>query len=377
MRYRLKEDQRSYVKNLYAKVEEKLSAECDRMEDIIPYIPANGLYTDMGAQSINWWTNGFWAGILWQLYHATQQIKYKRTAIRIEHRLEDAFSNFDQLDHDVGFLWLHTSVANHRMTGDMEARRKGLLAASVLVSRFNLKGGFLRAWNPPAACSMIIDCLMNLPILYWASEQTKDPRYSMIAGQHIDSALKYLIRPDGSCNHIAEMDALTGEFIDNPGGQGYEKGSSWSRGQAWAIYGMALAYGYNNKEEYLDAAKKVAHYFIANAAMTDYVSLIDFRSPAEPVYYDTTATACAACGLLELANHVKEYEKDLYIQSAFRMLEGMEHSFLDLNLSRDGILLHGSARYHRESDREVPIIYGDYFLLELLLRFQDKDFLIW
>ena len=224
---------------------------------------------------------------------------------------------------------------------------------------------------------MIIDCLMNLPLLYWASEQEGDPRFSMIAKQHTKTALKYLLRPDGSCNHIVELDAYTGEFIDNPGGQGYEKGSSWSRGQAWAVYGMALAYRYTREEEYLDAAKRAAHYFISNAALTGYVSLIDFRAPAEPVYYDTTATACAACGLLELSEYVNVYEKELYVQSAFRMLEGMAERFTDFDTAEDGILLYGSAKYHRENDREVPIIYGDYFLLELLLRFLDCDFMLW
>lgn len=377
MNYKLNDTQLKYISEMYAKVENKLSAECDRMGDKIPYIPENGRYTDMAEKSVNWWTNGFWAGIMWQMYHASKKEKYMEAAIKVEVRLDEAAHNYDLLDHDVGFLWLHTAVANYRITGDKESKRRGLVAASILSSRFHSLGNYIRAWNPPANSGMIIDCLMNLPLLFWASKEEGDNRFAILAKLHADTTLRYLLRPDGSCNHIVEFDMNSGDYLDSPGGQGYEKGSSWSRGQAWAIYGMALAYGYTKDIEYLEAAKRTAHYFIANIGLTGYVSLLDFRAPKEPVYYDTTATACAACGLLELSNYVGEYEKDLYVQSAYRMLESMGERFVDFDITRDGILQKGSARYNRASDREVPIIYGDYFLLELLHRFLDKNFMIW
>lgn len=189
--------------------------------------------------------------------------------------------------------------------------------------------------------------------------------------------LNYILRPDGSCNHMVEFDPATGEYLDNPGGQGYESGSSWSRGQAWAIYGMSLAYRYTGDEVYLDAAKRVAHYFCANLAIHDYIPLIDFRAPAQPVYYDTTAGVCAACGLLELSEHVGILEKDLYVKSAVRCLKTVTDRFCQWNPDIDSIVSCGSARYDRESDRQVPIIYGDYFLTEGILRLLDRDFLIW
>ena len=120
-----------------------------------------------------------------------------------------------------------------------------------------------------------------------------------------------------------------------------------------------------------------AHYFIANAALNDYDVVIDFRAPKEPVYYDNTAAVCAACGLLELSEHVSEYEKDLYVTSALRMLHKITNRFCNWNVEEDGITMAGSACYHREDDREVPIIYGDYFLVEAVLRILDRDFLIW
>ncbi|WP_099467257.1 glycoside hydrolase family 88 protein [Konateibacter massiliensis] len=377
MSYKLKDEQKKYVIEVYERVEKKLTAECRRIGDKIPYIPTDGRYTDMAETSINWWTNGFWAGIMWQMYHATNKTEFKEKAVNVEKRLDTALANYEKLDHDLGFLWLPSAVANYRLTGDEQSRCRGLIAASLLASRFNIEGKFIRAWNAPASSSLIIDCLMNLPLLYWASEEEGDPRFAMIAKQHTRTAMNYLLRQDGSCNHIAEMDENTGEFLDNPKGQGFEKGSSWSRGQAWSIYGMTLAYRYTKETAYLDAAKKAAHYFISNAALTGYVSLLDFRAPKEPLYYDTTATACAACGLLELSAYVSEHEKDLYVQSAYRMLQGMSEGFVDFDIETDGILQKGSARYDRESDREVPIIYGDYYFVELLLRFMEKDFMIW
>ena len=194
--------------------------------------------------------------------------------------------------------------------------------------------------------------------------------------EHTETALKYILRPDGSCNHMVDFDPETGEYRGNPGGQGYESGSSWSRGQSWAIYGMALAYRYTKKQEYLNASKRSAHYFMANTALSGYVPLLDFRAPREPAYYDTTAGVCAACGLLELSEHVGELEKELYVQSALRCLKGIE-SFCCWEPRRDSILDGGSARYDRASDRQVPIIYGDYFLTEAILRLRGKAFLIW
>ncbi|NLK74455.1 MAG: glycosyl hydrolase family 88 [Clostridiales bacterium] len=376
MNYKITQEQKAYIDNIWKLIQEKMDVESERNSDIIPFISVNGRYEDMGKQSINWWTNGFWAGIMWQMYHGTKDLKYKEIAEKVEKRLDEALDNYDMLDHDVGFMWLHTAVANYRLTGNKESRTRGLKAASILASRYNLEGKYIRAWNGPES-SMIIDCMMNLPLLYWAREQVQDPRFRMIGKNHSDTTLKYIIREDGSCNHVVEFDPNTGEYLNNPVGQGYEQGSSWSRGQSWAIYGMALAYRYLGDEAYLNAAKRVAHYFIANVALTAYIPLIDFRAPEEPVYYDTTAGACAACGLLELSQYVSEHEKKLYVEAAFNILKSMNEKHCDYNKETDGILGYGSGKYHRESDRHVPIIYGDYFLIELVLRFLNKEAMLW
>lgn len=366
-----------WAEEIWWKLERKLEAQCLRLGSMMPYVPVNGAYEDMGKKELAAWTNGFYSGILWQMYHAAGKECYRKAAEGIEVRLDEALASYIKRDHDVGFLWLHTAVADYRLTGSEASRTRGLHAAGILAGRYNPKAGYLRAWNGERSGIAIVDCLMNLPLLYWAAGELHDSALRQIAVNHTDMALKYIIRPDGSCNHLVEFAPETGEYLGNPGGQGYESGSSWSRGQAWAVYGMALAYRYTGNTAYLDASKRVAHYFCANAAINGYVPLIDFRAPEEPRYLDTTAGVCAACGLLELAGHVKPLEKNLYVKSAIRCLKAVTDEYCEWDPKKDSIVSHGSARYDRAADREVPVIYGDYFLVEGILRLLNKDFLIW
>ncbi len=368
------------LNDIFEKINAKLLAETERVGKNIPYVPKDGKYVD--ADSIYWWTNGFWAGMLWQMYHATGNKTYKNTAEISEQRLDKALDGFENIDHDAGFLWLHTAGANYRLTENERSKRRVLHAATTLAGRFNPDLKILRAWNEQwmrgydTAGGAIIDTMMNLPLLYLATEITGDPRFRKIATIHADTMLEYMLRQDGSSNHQIVFDINTGEYISNPGGQGYESGSSWSRGQAWVIYGYALSYRHTGETRYLDAAKRCAHYFMANTALTDYVPLLDFRAPKEPVYYDTTAAAIAACGMLEIAEHAGEFEKELYIKSAEKMLDALDKKWCDYDTNTDGILDGGSVSYHTKNHHE-KIIYGDYFYVEAILRLMNKDFLIW
>lgn len=375
----LRKEESLWVQETFQKLESKIEKECERLGDKIPYISENGAYQkDMGEVHIAWWTNGFWAGLLWQLYHATQKDIYRTKAERVEERMQRAMEEYEHLDHDVGFQWMHTSVARYRLTGEKNACIRGQQAANLLVGRFNVLGNYIRAWNGDKTGWMIVDCLMNLSLLYWVSEETKDPRYAAVAKLHADTAIEKIMRPDGSCNHIAVLNPTTGEVEELPAGQGYGVGSSWSRGQAWAVYGLAISYAHTKEEKYLDAAKQAAHYFIANVAVNDFLPLCDFRAPREPLLYDATAGACAACGLLEIAEHVPELEKPLYEQSALKMLKAMEAKFCNWNETEDGILGMGKVAYHEEGEhRQVPIVYGDYFFAEAILRLEEKAFFIW
>ena len=370
---------KEWAEGIFEKLKTKIKAECGRLGNGIPYIPRDGRYHDLDTPGgIFWWTNGFWVGLLWQMYNATKDEAFRKSAEATGKRFDQALEDFEGLHHDLGFMWLHTAVADYRLTGNKNSRKQGLHAANLLSGRYNPEGKFIRAWNGDRTGWIIIDTMMNLPLLYWASQEINDPRFNMIAQHHACTAMDILVRPDGSCNHIAILSPQTGECLESPGGQGFAAGSSWSRGQAWGLYGFTLSFRHTGEVKYLDTAKKIAHYAMVNFAKNDWLPLVDFRAPLTPLKYDSTAAMIASCGLLEIAAHVREYEKPLYFEAAVKLLRSCEKSFADWNMESDGIMGKGTAAYHGElKDTEVPIIYGDYVFTEAIVRLLGKDFLIW
>lgn len=368
----------NWVEDFWGKIEKKLSTTSEMIGAGYPYTTVDGSYANFdGGLSADGggvfrWTNGFWGGMMWLMYLATEEEKYKKIAEDSEAMLDEAFERFTWITHDVGFMWLLTAVADFRITGSERAKQRGLHAATLLAGRFNHKAGFIRAWEHDYPTGTIIDCMMNLPILYWASKVTGDSRFADIAEMHADKTLKYILRPDGSSNHIAVFDVESGEAVEYPKGQGAFSGSSWSRGQAWAIYGFALSYIYTGRQEYLDAAKRSAHYFIANIDDT-LVPDVDFKAHPDGEYKDTTAGAAAACGLIELAGLVDEGEKELYLNAAFGLLKGLE-PYCRFDMEEESILQNGVSAYGREPQ---AIIYGDYYLMEALLKLKGNKVLFW
>lgn len=378
MKFNLENETQKWAEETYEKLKTKLSAECDRIGSKIPYIAEDGVYKENKAESdIIWWTNGFWPGMLWQMYHATGEEKYRTAAEGVEKELDQAFDIYTGLHHDVGFMWLHSAVADYRITGNERSKARGLHAAHLLAGRYNPRGRFIRSWNRDRSGWVIVDSMMNIQLLFWARDILGDPRFEYVAMDHADTIMEKTVRGDGSCNHVIVLDPTNGVLLDTPGGQGYESGSSWSRGQTWAIYGFALSYRYTGKKEYLETAKKVANYFIAQTDQTGHVALVDFRAPKEPVYWDSTAAVCAACGLLEIAEHVEKFEKQFYVDAAVKMLKSTDERFCNWESEYDSIVQMGSGSYHTDHDKHVPIIYGDYFFMEAVLRLLDKDILIW
>jgi len=240
----------TWLEDIYTKTEKKIEATCKRVGNKIPYIPTDGKYTDKGDDNVSWWTNGFWGGILWQLYNTTGKDLYRQTANNLEARFDVALDEFSRLHHDVGFLYLHTAIANINLTGGSEkSKSRALHAANILSGRYNPNHKYILAWDYESKGWMIIDTMMNLPLLYWAAEELGRPFYKSIANNHADTVMEFLLRPDGSSNHLVVLDQHTGVLVETPGGQGYESGSSWSRGQAWTLYGFALTYIHTKEQK--------------------------------------------------------------------------------------------------------------------------------
>jgi len=377
-------EDRHWAELIWEKISLKMSAQCDRLGSSIPYSAVNGRYTERIPENIYWWTNGFWPGMLWLMYHAAGDDKYLQTARAVEEKLDAALSGFEGLHHDVGFMWTLASVLDWRITGDKTARIRALHAANILAGRYNPRGKFIRAWNRDCTGWIIVDCMMNLSLLYWAGEQLQDPRFAFIAGDHADTALKNLVREDGSCNHIAVLDPQNGALIETPAGQGYAAGSSWTRGQAWALNGFAVTYRNSCEERYLQTAKRIARYFCGEVSRFGYVPPVDFRAPQPPddSIIDTSAGSIAACGLLTLAEIAaggnEQEEAERYAKDAICILKAAEASHCDWDISTDGMVKMATAQYHgKPEERHIPVIYGDYFFMEAVNRLRGADIKIW
>lgn len=347
-----------------------------RIGSKIPYIPENGRYTDKGEDTY-WWTNGFYAGLLWELYAHTKDPQFKAAARVQADRLDEPLHGFVGLHHDVGFMWLHAGVADYRLTENEAGKVRGLIAANILAGRYNPTGRYLVSWNENRPGWVIIDSLMNINILYWASQVTGDPRFTQMAVAHADTVLANHLRPDGSVYHIVAFDPDTGAVADHPQGQGYAPESSWTRGQAWAIYGFALSYLHTGDPRYLAASKRVANYFLANTAAVGDEVVVDFRAPATPVYTDTSAAVIAANGLLLLGQVSDAGDQAQYRDGGVRLLKHVTDNHTDFDPATDGIVQGATAMYHSAEERDVNMIYADFFYIEALLKLQNDRFLIW
>ncbi|WNR42940.1 glycoside hydrolase family 88 protein [Paenibacillus roseipurpureus] len=363
----------SFIENTWSKIERKLSVTSRRIKDGMPFKTIDGVYDDW-QDLMDWWTNTFWAGILWHMYRETKEEIYRTYAQSIEEKMDQVLHEYDKLHHDVGFMWLLSSVMNHELTGDDRARQRGLLAANVLSGRANIAGGYIRAWNGDNKAGWaIIDCMMNIPLLFWASEKSKDARFTHIGTMHADKVMRDFVRPDGSVHHIVIYDETNGEVLETPRGQGYEVGSSWSRGQSWALYGFAQSYHWTGKQEYLDTAKRIAHYVMTCLPLHGYVPPCDYRQPEDSELLDSSAGAITACGLIEIAKAVPPAEQRVYLESAIAILRALDEKCAIWDHTNEGLLDYGTGAFHKGiyTRAEVfngPMIYGDYYYVEAICK---------
>nr|WP_026264131.1 glycoside hydrolase family 88 protein [Paenibacillus terrigena] len=365
-----------WLDQTWSKIQRKVENMCESIGADFPYASYHGKYN---REEADWWTNGFWPGLLWLVYRETKNDRLREIAVLTESKMDLVLHGFYPLHHDVGFMWSPSSVAQYKLIGSDDSRRRALTAASHLAGRFNPMGQFIRAWNQPERVGWaIIDCMMNLPLLYWASEETNDPRFRHIAKLHADTTLREFLRADGSAHHIVCFDPETGERQEALGGQGYSPDSAWSRGTAWTIYGMALSARYTGDIRYIDAAKRSVQFFLANLP-EDGLPPWDFRAPwEEGMAMDSTASACAASGMLELSLLVPPSEAPLYRNAAEKLLQKLDEKCSAWNdPHEEAILRFGTANSPRKTHVNVPIIYGDYFFAEAIVKLRGMKDTFW
>lgn len=266
------------------------------------------------------------------------------------------------------------------MTGDETAKEAAIMAADQLLTRYHDDAGFIQAWGvmgDEAEYRLIIDCLMNLPLLYWATEETGDEKYADAALNHFLNAARTVYREDGSTYHTYYFDPETKEPAYGKTKQGYKDESAWSRGQAWGMYGALLTYKYTGDERAYDAFLLATDYFLKNITM-EIVPVWDFKidGKAKPIR-DTSAAVIAACALLEAADMLEDSdpEKNRYLNFAHKMTDALIDGYMTFeNEKANGILTGVTQSYWTEASHEQMTPYGDYFFLEVLHRMLDSDY---
>lgn len=322
------------------------------------------------------WTSGFFPGCLWKMYEATSDDIWKQRAIRWTIPLEEMKDV--ARDHDTGFQIFLSYGNGYLLTGKKEYKDVVLKAAQTLTTRFNPKVGLMMSWNPDEPWNInkgwkfpvIVDNLMNLELIFWASQNGGNPEWLKLAETHALNTAKYFIREDGSVYHVIDFDPETGKIRKKDTHQGYSVESAWARGQAWGIYGFTMAYRYTKNPVFLESAEKIANFFISNLP-SDYIPYWDFRAPEIPDEpRDSSAAAITASALLELETFTKDQSaKAKYHTTALHILESLSSpNYLAEGTPSSGIILHGTFHKPINGGIDVSLIYGDCYFLEALLR---------
>lgn len=340
-----------------------------------------GIYN---GQESDDWTSGFWTGILWLAYEMTGEEKYKKVAdYHLRVFTERINKRISLNHHDLGFLYTPSVVANYKITKNEDAKITGIKAADCLLERYQEKGKFIQAWADLGSKEnyrLIIDSNLNVPLIFWAYEVTKDKKYLDIAKNHLETSSNVIVRENGSTYHTYFFDLNTGEPKVGKTAQGKSDDSTWARGQAWGIYGFALAYRYLKEEKYIDLYKKVTNLFLSKLP-EDGVCFWDLDySEKDNEPRDTSAVAIAICGILEMHKYLSDADKDkaVYYEKAMYMLNSLIENYTTKDLVNSNGLLK-EAVYGRPKNNGVEecCIWGDYFYMEALMRVLNPDWEIY
>lgn len=321
------------------------------------------------------WTDGFWTGMLWLAYEYTNDEKYRKLVDKnVQSFLNRVEKNIELDHHDLGFLYTLSCVSAYKITGNKDAKRAAILAAEKLLTRWQEKGQFLQAWGPYNSKEhyrFIIDCMLNIPLLYWASEETGDSKYKDIAQRHFETSCKYVIRDDASAFHTFYMDPETGEPSHGATRQGYNDDSSWARGQAWGIYGIPLNIRYTKQTEYTDLYKGMTNYFLNRLPEDDICFWDLIFNDGDDQSRDSSAAAIAACGMMEMDKYLEENDtdKETYKFAVDAILRSLINNYTN-NDHQPGnpILYHGVYSWHSGKGVDEGNIWGDYYYMEALMR---------
>jgi unsaturated chondroitin disaccharide hydrolase len=329
----------------------------------------DGTWLLVPADNMVGWTQGFFPGQLWLMYDQSRDTDWRTRAEEWTRPLEVQQSNMQT--HDLGFKFLPSYGLAYQLTNDPYDRQVLLTASGSLASRYNPLLGIISCcdWNPDWHLPMVSDTMMNLELLLWGSRNGGQLGWRDMALNHALRTLADLVRPDGSTYHVVDYDPDTGAQLFRGTFQGYSESSTWARGHAWVVYGFTLVYRYTRDPRMLEAAQMVTDYYLSRLS-EDAVPNWDLDAPI--LQKDSSTAAAMASALLELSNYVPDMgKKVLYWNAAVRMLDSLSSpAYLDTEDTSPGILLHGVGHLPAGQEVDVSLIYGDYYFLEAVRRFQ-------
>ena len=317
------------------------------------------------------WTSGFFPGELWFLYEYTQNNFWKKKAQQHTDIVEKEKMNGST--HDMGFK-VYCSFGNgYRLTQDEHYKEVLLQSARTLAMRFKPAAGIIRSWDHSTAkwlCPVIIDNMMNLELLFWATKESKDSTFYRIAVDHARTTMKHHFRPDFSSYHVIDYDTITGQVLKKNTHQGFADESAWSRGQAWALYGYTMCYRETRLPEFLEQAQNIEKYLFTHPNMPeDLIPYWDFDAPGIPDEpRDVSAATVIASALYELSLYDPE-KGERYRSNADKIIENLtKHYRATLKKDNGFLLLHSTGTKPTNTEVDVPIVYADYYFIEALMR---------
>ena len=339
------------------------------------------------------WTSGFWPGILWYMYEYTKNNRWKDEAMNWTHRLKDL--QFFVGHHDVGFMMYCSYGHGFRLTANPKYIPILVQSAKSLCKRYSYNVGCIQSWNARKSIGrkntweypVIIDNMMNLELLFWATQATNDSVYWDIAVSHAEKTMKNQIRSDFSSYHVVNYAPDTGEILHRQTAQGYADSSTWARGQAWGIYSFTMVYRYTKDERFLQTAINMADFFLNHKNLpNDCIPYWDFNagekgfnpdfeyvsSDYKVIPRDVSAACIVASALFELCGYVSDInKKQTYYDMGIRILNNLSNNYYRAKEKENhGFLLkHSVGNLPGNNEVDVPLIYADYYFLEALIRY--------
>ena len=346
------------------------------LSDFTYKYPASASVNNIYPQTDNVsWTTSFYTGMLHLSYQKTKDERFeKAAAVHTKDFARRLKERIDLGNHDIGFLYTLSCVGAYKIKNDEFAKETAVKAADMLLDRYIEKAGVIHCWGDMEGCTeyarIIVDCLLNLPLLYWASEATGDDKYKRAAYTHAKNTQKYIIRPDKSTYHSYIFNVKTGLADHGETVQGFADNSCWSRGQAWGIYGFMLSYLYTGDKSFIETACELLDYFLSHLP-EDHVPYWDLYFQSGNEERDSSAAAITACGIIEILKALDESDprRDKYTQALSDILNSLIDNYMTTpDTASNGILLHGVYGKPQNNGIDECLIWGDYFFLEALMR---------